>query len=368
MAKGHYLGVGDQTTCGGVIIEGDATHVLMGKAVAREQDRVTCGKHSGTYIIVGHIPGDSIHGRKFAGTLNSQSNCPCQAWFIPSLVNDTYEFSAESRAYNAKKSENYPSTLINHRVSSEESSYKGQICDFNSSPLYNGVFLWTETQGAGHAFVSIHVKGKVYLFTYGRYDQIGFSPVGDGVLIKYKGEKATSYYESELYKLSANVFQITDIDENTTINIFDILWQSSDKKPYGNETKEDIKENGRIIDKYDITGNNCTTISVNGLKESGTTIFNSSILGQIEYSEDFVIPSSLNEHLIKLSKSIDMRVINMTSIFKQNVVNTSNYSKLDGAGLGNSSVGVAGDSSGSTGDTSSGISTGTSGGMLGSMQ
>ncbi|WP_353739719.1 PAAR domain-containing protein [Yersinia aleksiciae] len=94
MAKGYYLGVGDQTTCGGVIIEGDATHILMGKAVAREQDRVTCGKHPGTYIIVGHIPGDSIHGRKFAGTLNSQSNCPCKAWFIPSLVNDTYEFSS----------------------------------------------------------------------------------------------------------------------------------------------------------------------------------------------------------------------------------------------------------------------------------
>ncbi|CRG52266.1 PAAR domain-containing protein [Yersinia wautersii] len=94
MAKGYYLGVGDKTTCGGVITEGDATHVLMGKAVAREQDRVTCGKHPGTYIIIGHVPGDSVNGRKFAGTLNSQSNCPCKAWFIPSLVHDTYEFSS----------------------------------------------------------------------------------------------------------------------------------------------------------------------------------------------------------------------------------------------------------------------------------
>ncbi|AXY34288.1 polymorphic toxin type 44 domain-containing protein [Yersinia pseudotuberculosis] len=106
MAKGYYLGVGDQTTCGGVIIEGDATHILMGKAVAREQDRVTCGKHPGTYIIVGHIPGDSIHGRKFAGTLNSQSNCPCKAWFIPSLVNDTYEFSIEGSSTSDKTQKN----------------------------------------------------------------------------------------------------------------------------------------------------------------------------------------------------------------------------------------------------------------------
>ncbi|CNE44156.1 PAAR domain-containing protein [Yersinia pseudotuberculosis] len=91
MAKGYYLGVGDKTTCGGVITEGDATHVLMGKAASREQDRVTCGKHPGTYIIVGHVPGDLVNGRKFAGTLDSQSSCPCQARFIPSLMNSAYE-------------------------------------------------------------------------------------------------------------------------------------------------------------------------------------------------------------------------------------------------------------------------------------
>ncbi|MGP2425715.1 PAAR domain-containing protein [Yersinia sp. 2538 StPb PI] len=94
MAKGYYLVVGDKTTCGGVITEGEPTHTIMGSSVAREQDRVTCGKHPGTYIIVGHIPGDTILGRKFAGTLHSTSNCPCKALFIPSMMNDAYELNS----------------------------------------------------------------------------------------------------------------------------------------------------------------------------------------------------------------------------------------------------------------------------------
>lgn len=94
MAKGYYLVVGDKTTCGGVITEGEPTHTIMGSSVAREQDRVICGKHPGTYIIVGHIPGDTILGRKFAGTLHSTSNCPCKALFIPSMMNDAYELNS----------------------------------------------------------------------------------------------------------------------------------------------------------------------------------------------------------------------------------------------------------------------------------
>ena len=37
---GCYLVVGDKTTCGGVIIEGDPTHTIMGIHVAREFYRV----------------------------------------------------------------------------------------------------------------------------------------------------------------------------------------------------------------------------------------------------------------------------------------------------------------------------------------
>lgn len=105
MTIGYYLVVEDETTCGGIILEGDFTHTLFGRAVAREEDRVSCGKHPGTYIIVGHIPHDTINGRKFAGTLHSRSSCPCNAEFIPSMVNDTYEFIGEETAAKSSSAE-----------------------------------------------------------------------------------------------------------------------------------------------------------------------------------------------------------------------------------------------------------------------
>lgn len=91
MAIGNYLVKGDKTTCCGVIIEGDFTHTLFGKPIARERDKVTCGQHPGTYYIAGGIANDVVHGRKMAGTLDSQSTCPCKARFVPSMKKDTYE-------------------------------------------------------------------------------------------------------------------------------------------------------------------------------------------------------------------------------------------------------------------------------------
>ncbi|WP_353241623.1 PAAR domain-containing protein [Providencia sp.] len=53
MATGYFLRVGDKTTCGGQILTGDNTMQWYGAAGAREGDRVTCGKHSGLYYILG---------------------------------------------------------------------------------------------------------------------------------------------------------------------------------------------------------------------------------------------------------------------------------------------------------------------------
>ncbi|WP_246201425.1 PAAR domain-containing protein [Budvicia diplopodorum] len=63
-AKGYYLVVGDKTTCGGIITEGEPTHTILGMAIACETHRVTCGKHPGTYYIAGGIGNDSILGKK----------------------------------------------------------------------------------------------------------------------------------------------------------------------------------------------------------------------------------------------------------------------------------------------------------------
>ncbi len=108
MGTGYFLVRGDKTTCGGKIIEGADDHTIMGIPQARDMDRVTCGRYPGMFIIVGGVPETDIHGRLMAGTLDSQSSCPCKARFIASMMDDTYETDdgeseAEQHAQSAKK-------------------------------------------------------------------------------------------------------------------------------------------------------------------------------------------------------------------------------------------------------------------------
>ncbi|WP_434525169.1 S-type pyocin domain-containing protein [Photorhabdus asymbiotica] len=96
MAIGYFLLVGDKTTCGGQIITGDHTMTFNGRATAREGDKVTCGKHPGTYMIVGGISDMFDMGQRLAGTLDSVSTCPCRARFINSVM-DSYEKQEQPR-------------------------------------------------------------------------------------------------------------------------------------------------------------------------------------------------------------------------------------------------------------------------------
>lgn len=88
-AMGFYLRVGDATTCGGRILTGDETLSWYGVAGAREGDVVTCGKHPGTYKILGGTSDTWDEERRLAGTLDSISSCPCRSRFIPS-IDDCY--------------------------------------------------------------------------------------------------------------------------------------------------------------------------------------------------------------------------------------------------------------------------------------
>ena len=91
MSDGHFIGLGDKTTCGGKVLDGDPSINIYGLLHACEGDRVTCGKHPGIYKILGGISHMNSHGRLMAGTLDSFSNCPCKAQLIPSVFTATYE-------------------------------------------------------------------------------------------------------------------------------------------------------------------------------------------------------------------------------------------------------------------------------------
>ena len=357
MAKGYYLVQGDMTTCGGKIVDGASDHLLFGKAIARERDRVTCGQHPGMYMISGGIANDTVHGRKMAGTLDSTSTCPCRARFVPSMTQDTYETGGSSTSSSTASFDQnivkQPNNIIDG--SQFSNSDLSGMCFAKSIELSDGVFLWVETEGAGHAFVSIHIKNTIYVFTYGRYDQEGFSPVGEGVLIKYSAKMAESFYIKELYRMGASVYKVLDVDESSTLSIFNALWDSSNIHPDEKHTNSDIKEDGRVIDSYNLVVNNCTTTSVEGLKKAGTGIFDVKILGSLGYSEDFAIPSSLNNHLNNLaSNPTDMRVMRMTDEFKDYYPNIPDYEEIEGAGSGNETAGLVGKGSGFSGEGSSG--------------
>lgn len=43
MGMGYYIRQGDQTTCGGQVLDGDSSWISDGAPLARAGDRVTCG-------------------------------------------------------------------------------------------------------------------------------------------------------------------------------------------------------------------------------------------------------------------------------------------------------------------------------------
>ena len=55
MSEGFFIGLGDKTSCGGEVLDGDPRINLYGLLHACEGDRVTCGINGKTYRIVGVI-------------------------------------------------------------------------------------------------------------------------------------------------------------------------------------------------------------------------------------------------------------------------------------------------------------------------
>ena len=73
MSVGYFIGLNDETKCGGKVLDGDPRINLYGVLHACEGDRVTCGVTGKTYEIVGGISFMQSHGRLMAGTLDSRS-------------------------------------------------------------------------------------------------------------------------------------------------------------------------------------------------------------------------------------------------------------------------------------------------------
>ena len=204
-------------------------------------------------------------------------------------------------------------------------------CKAPINPLANGVFIWTEIQGTGHAFVSVHEDNSPFIFKYGRFGRMG-SPagmVGDGVLNYLKFEDARTYYLEELYQKNAKVFLITDADHKVTKMYFDRLWSSGFPAKNTEFMGDRTKRNGNTIDQYDVTGVNCTTHSIAGIKVAGSKVFEGGYTTnaqmRIDYEEDFAVPVSLQRFLEVKSSDSSMVVVDVTNEFKSQYPNTEGY-------------------------------------------
>lgn len=322
-AKGNYLFRGDKTVCGGRILEGWSDHQFFDKDMACEGHKVTCGKHPGYYRICGGLEDDDIHGKRIAGTLHSYSSCPCKSKFVPSNWDDDYEFGGEPTVTHMDLSHLVEMPVLPGPIADPKTDSFADTCKPEDNPLLNGVYIWTETTETGHAFVSVHENNTVYIYTYGRYGRTGgpFGMTGDGILDFMKGDDARDYYRKELYENDARVFKINDAVIPETRAFFENLWKEG-RKPIGVEENSATDRTGLSIDSYDVTGSNCTTHTVAGIKAAGSTIFDTSYsskstLLSIESEEHFTIPVSLQNYLLSKSRSLhSMAVVEVTGEFK----------------------------------------------------
>lgn len=377
MTMVFYLRVGDPTTCRGKILTGDETLSWYGVAGAREGDLVSCGNHPGTYKILGGTPDTWDDGRRLAGTLDSVSSCPCKARFIPTIPDCYEQDTLSSLKLSGITEEILTPTFLpqsdpgQHAQAAKKQNSFADTCKPEDNPLLNGVYLWIETTSAGHAFVSVHENNSIYLYTYGRYGRTDKSTfTGDGILDFFQDEDARKYYRYELYEMGARAFRIDDADSKRTCKFFENLWIGGVAPIQTPNMQDGTKRRGRTIDKYDVTGNNCTTHSVEGIKFAGSKLFDHGYTSTttqlpINIEEDFTIPVSLQSYLESKSADISsMLVVEMTNTFKQQYPNTE---KIKPQPMGGSAKiqQAAADSAAVAGSTSP-YSGGTVGGSLGS--
>lgn len=326
------LYIGDKTTpcpkCGkvGVIVSGDP-RCSNSAAVAVDGAEILCGCPQGTNFLIA------------PGTV--EVNIP--SWAIA------------------------PGEPVQHaQVAKKQNSFAG-TCKPEDNQLLNGVYIWTEITDAGHAFVSVHENNSIYVYTYGRFGRRGPANfTGDGILNFFTGDDARSYYREELYKVNARVFKIDDASIVETRSLFENLWNSGAKPIPTEKMGERTKRRGRAIDVYDLTGSNCTTHTVQVIRKSGSNIFETSYTSTttqlpIEGVEDFAVPLSLQNYLMRKSSSLNsMQVTEVTNEFKEQYPNIDNYTLGEENAMEKNLAAGA-----STLGSASGYSGGTVGGFLG---
>ncbi|TAJ08110.1 RHS repeat-associated core domain-containing protein [Marinilabiliaceae bacterium JC017] len=192
--------------------------------------------------------------------------------------------------------------------------------------------VYTETTKFGHVFVTVGNGSNTVVYSYGRYGELGSAkgPLnftntsGEGVLIKWTGQKAQDYISKNLNDYKASVFEISDANENDVANYFDGLLNSSDAVPERRKDKQVDGETSKVIDEYKLGSNNCTTKSIDGVEAGGTSIFSDNkksydINGEnitVDPSRHFV-PVNMEVFLKQLASQAGSGVTDVTEQFRK---------------------------------------------------
>lgn len=353
---------GDKTSTGAQCIAARPGMSVMGKWKLYIGDKTTpCPKCGKVGAIVSGDPRCSNSAAVAVDGAEIHCGCPQGTNFL--IAPGTVEVNTPSWA-------TAPVEPVQHAQAAKKQNTFADTCKPEDNQLLNGVYLWTETKKAGHAFVSVHENNNVYLYTYGRYGRTnrgGFT--GDGVLNFLQDEDARVYYRSELYEMGARVFRINDADPELTRKFFEDLWNSSKPSIQTSNMKATTRRRGHTIDGYDVTGRNCTTHSVEGIKFAGSRVFEHGYTSTttqlpIDAEEDFTIPVSLQRFLIaKGGYMSSMLVVEMTEVFKEQYPNSGNLQPFQETPGGKFQHIVA--DGAAIGDSLSPYSGGTVGGVLG---
>lgn len=353
---------GDKTSTGAQCIAARPGMSVMGKWKLYIGDKTTpCPKCGKVGVIV---TGDHRHSNGVAVAVDgAEIRCGCPQGTNFLIAPGTVEVNTPSWA-------TAPVEPVQHAQVAKKQNSFAETCKPEDNELLNGVYIWTETTDAGHTFVSVHENNSIYVYTYGRFGRKGPATLtGDGILNFLTGDDARLYYREELYKVQARVFQIHDVTPEKTRQIFESLWNSGKTPIFTDAMGDRTKRRGKVIDVYDLTGSNCTTHTVQVIREAGTKIFDTSYTStttqlRIDDEEDFTIPVSLQRYLTEKSGDLSsMNVMEVTSKFREQYPNIDRF-KLNSESLtGRVEEGLA--NSASTVGSSSGYSGGTIGGVLG---
>ena len=132
--------------------------------------------------------------------------------------------------------------------------------------------IYIETQGFGHAFVTVGTGDNTIVYTYGRYGELGknksfarsTTSVGEGVLIRLTGNDAKQFIQDQMLGNEAVAFEFTNGSDELVTKHFDDMFNGSDKVP--TTGKYAGNENAKVVDTYNLITNNCVTSSVNGVQ------------------------------------------------------------------------------------------------------